>query len=274
MTWVSKLQQVVERAPWFVGGANVGRFLEAVALVHADAGETLGQGLRFTQPLRCDASALPVLSRDRDVRIYATEPDESKRYRLSRWWQLHRQRGTHQGEMRNLQPYFLTASEMPVIRIVHQDGRGPSGRATWHTLNADGSYRIVKRDPSNFDYDGQDTKHTRFYAVLYAPASMLDLSYYDDGTLYDEDGFYDGIVDTQVALDVIGAILEAKAAHSRLQAFIVATDPTSFDPTTDAVTDPTGWTSLPTGNWGQPIDANGVMTRPPSAAWIYEAGAN
>jgi hypothetical protein len=175
--------------------------------------------------------------------------------------------------MRHLQPYFLP--DQPIIRIVHQDGRSDATArtATWWTLNADDSVTITERTPSNWDYDGQTSKWSRFWVILYAPASVLHKFHYDDGTAWDGGAFYDWLTVAQAATDWVNMILEWQAAHSRLQAFIVATDPTSFDPTASAVTKPDGWTTLPlNGNWGSPLSPPPAAhaTRPPTAFWIYE----
>jgi hypothetical protein len=76
----------------------------------------------------------------------------------------------------------------------------------------------------------------------------------------------------QVARDISAMIQEAKAGHSQLQGYILATDPASFDPTATSVLMPDGWTTLPVGNWGSPTSGppDSVHTRPPTAVWIYE----
>jgi len=164
-----KLQHLVATyAPWWLRNRWIGTFLEAFAVVQDEAIETLGQGVRLGHPLRCDPSALPVISRDRGITIYPTEPIDSKRARLADWWNLHRQRGTHQGELRNLAPYFLPAT--PLMRIVHQNGSGT--RATWHTLDSSGVYTIHKAEPSNWNWDGQTSKWARWWAILYYETAL------------------------------------------------------------------------------------------------------
>lgn len=143
-------QRISNLGPWFLQQRYIGTFLEAVGLTLDGAVESLAQGLRLSQPLRGDSSTLPSMSLDRGIRLYSTEPVASQRYRLSQWWNLRRQFGTHQGEMRNVQPLFLPNA--PVMRIVHQAGDGSS--ATWHTLDASGVYTVHKHTPSNWDFDG------------------------------------------------------------------------------------------------------------------------
>lgn len=268
MSFVGTIQRLVARVgPWFLHSRNIGRFLQAFAIVYDNAITALQQGLALSHPLRCDPSAFPVLSRDRTIRLYPSEPDASKRARLADWLQHHRRRATHLGELMHSQPYFLP--DKPIMRIVHQDGAGAS--ATWWSIAADGSLSEHKAVPSNWDYDGHAEKYSRFWVILYAPASILHLARYDDGTLYDDGAVYDGLM-TQIANDITGMILESKAAHSRLEAYILATDPASFDPTATAVVSAEGWTTLPTSNWGVAITPppDSVRTRLPTAIWIYE----
>lgn len=167
MGWIGKFQAAIlgDPAPYFLRQKNLGTFMEALGIVYDIFASNLALGLRLSQPLRCDESALPYLSFDRGIRLYPSEPIASQRFRLSQWWQLWKQRGSHQGAMRHLQPYFLGASglgPLPTIRIVHASGDGLS--ATWHTLSggvpgAPGTsvYSAQKVTPSNFDFDSNGT---------------------------------------------------------------------------------------------------------------------
>ncbi len=268
MSFIGIIQQAIANlGPSFLQQKNVGTFLEAVGLTLDGAVEQLAQGMRLSQPLRCDSSALPVLSYDRGIRTYATEPEASKRYRLSQFWQLRRQFGTHQGEMRNLQPFFLPYA--PIIRIVHQAGDGVS--ATWHTLAADGSYSVHRQEPSNWDWDGNVGEWSRFWVIIYVDAVGLPAQpTWDGGQLWDGGSIWDGLYTRAQILDMVGAIVDAKSAHSHLAGLIFATDPASFDPTRVPVTNPDGSTTLPAGNWYEIIDHfTGQPTRLQSAVFAY-----
>ena len=85
--------------------------------------------------IQCDADVLAYHSRDRGISIYSSEPELSKRYRLSRWRQIKKRRGSPFGVFENLQPFWLAtqASALPTVRIVHQDNVG-SPSAVWYTL--------------------------------------------------------------------------------------------------------------------------------------------
>jgi hypothetical protein len=267
--YIGQIQQLVnEISPWFLRRKYMGTFLQSCAIVADTAIASLDLGLRLGQPLRCSADALPGLSYDRSIRLYPTESEMSKRRRLANWLTLHRQRATHIGEMRHVQPYFLP--EAPMLRIVHQDGLGNS--ATWHTLAGDGTYSKHKAVPSNWDYDGRTAQWSRWWAIVYVPASFVSMRKYDDGCRWDDGTVYDGVL-AAVSADIVAMFLEWKAAHSRLQAVILATDPASFDPTASPVTLPDGSTTLPlAGNWIRSQAATGEKTRLATAQWVYERG--
>lgn len=267
MSYIGSLQALIGRiGPWFLHSRNIGRFIESVGLTLDSALTSLDYGFRLSQPLRCHPSALPVIADNRTLRLYPAESELSKRTRLSQWLQLHRTRGTHIGEMKHSQPYFLP--EKPVMRIVHQAGNGAS--ATWWTLGADGEIGFHLATPSNWNYDNHPEKWSRFWVILYPPAGLMTVHTYDDGAVYDGGERYDGLVDLQKALDMVSMIIEWKSRHSRLGGYIIATDPASFDPTATAVTYSDGSTSLPIGNWGTPIMPSGIMGRLNSAIWLYE----
>lgn len=268
--YVGQIQRLInEISPWFLRRRNIGTFLQSCAIVADTAVSSLDLGLRLSQPLRCSADALPGLSYDRSIRLYPNESQMSKRQRLAKWLVLHRQRGTHIGEMRHVQPYFLP--ETPMIRIVHQDGAGAS--ATWHTLAGDGTYTKHKQVPSNWDYDGRTAQWSRWWAIVYVPASFISTHHYDDGCAWDDPGLvWDGF-SAAVAADVVAMFREWKSAHSRLQAVIFATDPASFDPTATPATLADGSTTLPiAGNWIRSQAADGTRPRLHTAQWVYERG--
>lgn len=232
--------------------------------------------------LQCDPDVLPWHAGDRGIRLYDTEPELSKRVRLGQWRQLKKRRGSHQGELRNLQPFWLAeaTSILPTMRIVHQSNEA-TPTATWHTLSPEGVYSVVKRSPSNWNYDGQPTKKARFWLIIYLPEGYGSPVYYDGVDTYDGGAVYDGLT-TAVIADIVGAIKEAKAAHSRLAGVITTPlTPTTdidngggvvypFDPLSTAITLADGSTSLPTGNWNTPVDpVTNLPTRPWWASWIY-----
>lgn len=268
---VGTIQGLISRiGPWFLHQKNIGRFLESFGLHYDSAALSLQQGAMLANPLKCDASALPQISIDRSMRLFDSESELSKRTRLADWHALHRQRGTNQGEIRHALPYFLP--DTPIMRIVHQDGAAL--RATWHTISlVDGAYDVTKTEPSNWNYDGLTPEWSRFWVILYVPSRLLNLHRYDDGTTYDDGTLWDGVV-TQIAKDMVDMILEWQSTTERMQAYILATDPASFDPAAVA-TFPGGgsMSTLPVGNWGSPIDPRtGRMGRLSSAIWLYEAG--
>lgn len=274
MSFLGTIQQALSRvAPYFIQNKNVGRFLQAVAVTLDASLEDLSQGMRLGHPLRCDPSALPVLARDRRMRLYDSEPIASQRYRLAHYLQLKRQFGTHQGQMRNIAPFFLSYDEIPIIKIVFQSGSGDS--ASWNTLNADNTLTRHKAVPSNWDYDGVTAQWSRYWAIVHVDRlGLAAQALWDGGDIWDAGGVvWDGLFTEAEYSDMIAGIREAQRLGTVLWGMIVTTDPDSFDPETTAVTDATGWTSLPTGNWAWAIDnTTGQPSRPPAAVFIRDLG--
>jgi hypothetical protein len=262
-------------APWFLRGKNYGRFLQAIGAFYDGAFDTLMMGLKLSMPLRCDESALPHLALDRGIRLYDTEPIPSQRYRLSQWWQLHRQRGSHQGEMRHLRPYFLGADGLgvlPRIRIVHQSNEG-TPTCTWHLLDGDGIYTWEKVSPSNFDFDGQRSKWSRFWVFIEArDAGYSIANVYNDGHTWDDGSLYDvgntKPVTSAIAADWINMIADWHASHSWLAGVALVWQSDTVGPSITPTQDPSGWWSLPggagAGSWADPIN------RPPYITFIYD----
>ncbi len=278
-SFIGDIQRFVgTHAPWFLRNPNVGRFLEAAALALDSVSETLAQGIALAHPLRCDASALPVIARDRGLRLYASEPIASQRYRLSRWWQLHRQFGTHVGQMRNVQPFFLSHAALPKMRIVHTNGTS----ATWHTLDADGTYTRHRATPSNWDWDGLPPEDgwSRYWLIIYTDQLGLPAQpEWDEGQEWDGGSIWDGLLTAAQIDDIVGGVLEARGRHTKLWGVIFAPNPAHFDPTATAELAPEGWSNLPMGNWGFSIDnGNGKPTRGPArghlgASFAYDLGS-
>lgn len=276
--FVGTFQRAIQNAlVAFLQDKNVQRLVQSFGLVEDDAAESLAQGVRLSQPLRADTSALPYLAGDRGVGLYSTEGDASQRARLAEWWQLHRMRGTHQGELRYVQPFFGDQAALPTMRIVHQAGDGSS--ATWHTLDAAGAYTVHRATPSNWDWDGVPSAWSRFWVIIYVdgftfpPASEWDgvwpnTPYWDNAS-----DIWDSLLTYDQVQTVVHAIQEWQSAHSTLWGVILATDPASFDPTSSIVVDPAGWSNLPDGKWYSTIDpVTGDLTRLPTCVVAYNLG--
>lgn len=279
MTVIGWLEgEVLTRAPDFMRGPNMGRFLKSIALSTDGALESLRQGLTFSNPLTCPAWMLPVVSKDRGVPIWPTQTEESRRTVLANWHSLHRLRGSHEGVLRLLRHYF-EPGPFPRLAIVHQAGDGAS--CEWHELHADGSFTITRVVPSNFNYDPHSDRWSRWFLVIddmsgpYAIPAITAPRLWDGGIVYDTGAHWDGMF-PQPALDLLGMALLWKRAGTRLQAIIVnrlTSGSPGLGPASTLTVYPDGTTSLPISNWGSPIDtATGAPTRPVWADWIYEAG--
>jgi hypothetical protein len=167
------------------------------------------------------------------------------------------------------------------MRIVHQSNEA-TPRATWHTLSGSydtggaGVYSVDRTSPSNWDFDGQPEKWSRWWAIIYTPGSILDASTtWDDGELWDGGSVWGG-VPAAVLTDLVSMFTDWQAAHSRCAGVILANDLASFGPTATPALVGDGTTTLPSAttlgiSWGQLVDpTTGLPTRLQSATWILD----
>jgi hypothetical protein len=259
---------VREWSPWYLKGEWGGKLLDAVGGLLNGLADQVDQGERAGNPLQCQADAFPHHSRDRQIEAYTNEPDASKRYRLSRWWQLHARQGTHLGQMANLQPYFLPGT-LPKIRVVHADAGLLS--STWWTMNADGTVERYVKTPCNWNWDGTGV-WARSWVIIYTEGTALDASCakYGDGTTFGDGTLYGGLT-ALVRSELVRLVKSWKSGHEQVWGVALARDPASFDPTATAVTLGDGTTTLPVGNWLRLINPlTGLRTRVTTATWIYD----
>lgn len=274
MTIIGQTQQaIVNVAVWYLRQKNLARLLEAVGLVLDGAADGMLMGMRLSYPLRCPANQLPVILKDRALPSYTTEPTAGTRERARHWWQLHRARGSHQGEMRHMQYYFLPGA-LPTIHAVHQDGTGTT--ATWHKLTGAGAYSSSTVTPSNFNYDGQDAKWSRFGVFVDMTGTGIDPGPdYGDGHLYGDGSVYGGGLTPAQTADIVAMIRDWKSARSWLLFVVLVWPPATIDPTATPTQDADGRWSLPNGanTWGVLADpGTGKATRPIGYQWIYDGG--
>jgi hypothetical protein len=258
--------------PTWIHGRNIGGFLEAVGAALDDGIQACYEGIFASNPLYCEVDALPLISKDRGIRLYETEPEPSKRDRLADWHELRRTFGTHRGELLNLRPYFF-GGKIPRMRIVHRSGDAVS--CTWHEMSPEGVYSAFRPAFANWIWDASHGAYSRFWVIIYVDGIGPDTAVYGDGTTYgDGSTTYGAHFSTAQIADMIGMIKEAKSAHSTFAGLIFATDPASFDPASAITTLPDGSTNLPDGNWDHIMDpVTGLPTRLGSALFVYEIGA-
>ncbi len=146
--WQAFLSRIVPR---FLRGRFFGSLLEALGLTLDGATQSLLDGIRTRNPLLCEPDALPLIAKDRRIRLYPTETEASKRKRLAAWMDIKRLGGMARGIFVNLQPYFLPGA-LPIIRIVFQ--RGDGAASVWYTCDAAGNVERHIKIPSNWDFDG------------------------------------------------------------------------------------------------------------------------
>jgi hypothetical protein len=268
---------ILRRAPKFLRGPNLGRFLESYAATLDGSVQQLRTGLTFSNPAICPREALPDISFDRSIKIYDTQPEEAQRDILSHWLQLHRGRGSHYGEIDHVRRYFITASAYPTIRIVHQSGGG-SPVATWHTVDPLGIYTVHVASPSNFNYDDRPSLWSRWWAFVEmagtgytAPITYGSGHTYGDGSLYGQGGT--NPFTSAMKADIVSMFQDWKAAHSWLAGVILVWPPAVLDITATPTQDADGRWSLPNGanTWAGIVDpTTGKATRPYGYQWIYD----
>lgn len=255
----------------FCGGANAAREGAARA---ADG-----------RLLECEPFVLPILAAQRGIRLWPTEPILSQRVRVARSQQIRAGFGTDLGKLQNVQPYFLGASgggTLPWIRLFHQSNEA-TPTSTCHTLDPSGAYAVHTSSPSIWNWDGQAAKSSRFWVAFHLPLGFSDAFNWNAGPTWNGGKVWGGIAKAVVS-DLVGMLLEAKGAGSRLAGvFLTTLQPTDsipgypgrhpFDPTDTAIQDAAGWTSLPVGNWGRRTYKTGPYqghnTRPPFAHLVY-----
>jgi hypothetical protein len=270
MTWIGSLQKaIVERAPYWIRAGFGGIFLQSLGLTLDTAQATLLHGLRQTRPGVCFEDALTYLGADRGIIRYPTEPVASYRQRLKEWRQILAHHGSHYGEMLDLQPFFLQGAT-PRIRIVHQAGDGSC--STWHTLNPDGTYEVHRQTPSNWNWDQNFFRWSRFWVIVYVDADVGPVgAEWDDGCEWDDGTIWDGYLTTAQITDILAIVNGAKAPHSVCSGIILATDPASFDPTVATTPIGDGTFTHPSGDWDRVIRAaTGLPVRLATASYAYE----
>ena len=270
MSFIGAIQSFLgTRPPWFLRRKNWGRFLEGFGFVLDASLETLQQGMALAQPLNCDASALPVLAYDRELTLYSTEPVASQRYRLSQWWQLHRQFGTHEGQLRNMQPFFLPGV-LPRLRIFHMSGDGST--STCHTLDADGTYHW-ERCVSPWNWDGVASAWSRYWLVIDISTLGFAPPTWDGPQAWDGSSVWGGTFTADQIADIVAAVTEAQDTTTMLWGVMTTSDATLFDSTVAAATLPDGSTTWPCGNWWSPIDpVTGKPSWGASVTMLYNMG--
>jgi hypothetical protein len=238
---------------------------------------------------QCEPEVLAQHAADRGITLYDTEPVASRRYRVSRWRDLIRLKGSDEGALMNAQPYFLGLTDtLPMMRIVHQSNEG-TPTSTWSTMAAVsaasvlstgnlGTFSMLLRNPSNFNFDDRPALWSRNWVFVYLYGTGLTPpDAYDDGSEYDDGSVYDGgTLTPQRCADIVAMFKLWKSSHDWLNGVALVWDNTSIDPTGTPTQDADGRWSLPNGanTWAGIVDpTTGLATRPANVTWIYDNNA-
>lgn len=243
--------------------------------------------------IECEPFVLPLLAAQRGITLYATEGILSQRIRVSTSWQLHRTRGTHWGEIAHVRPYFAdfvaAGGAYPTFRIVFQSNEATPA-AYWLSVDPAGNRTIARASPSNWVWDGQTTKRSRWWVIVYLPpgflawASTLTGGVWDGSSIWDSAVIWDGIP-AAILADLFSMFNDWKSAHSMLCGLIVTQlQPTDsipggsvhpFDPASSSTTNADGSTNLPGGNWGSGVGTvGGLIGLPTRPSWATFYGIN
>lgn len=251
--------------------------------VLADEGDNLLRTFKLVgqqrSPLLCDASVLPLHSRDRRIRRYTNESESSIRRRLAKWLQIHQSAGRAWGMLRQLRIYLQTLGR-PLIRHVCSAGDGSC--AQWSTLNPgdgtrdyfevggiDPEYESVSTAPSNWLWDAGATtgKWSRFWILIYTSGltSATPTTTWDgDGEWDSGSDYWDGYLTAGQVQDIVDLCNDWKAAHSQLEGVFLVHDDSLFDPTGSGA-------NFPDGTWDTLIDpTTGAFNRAENVTYAYE----
>jgi hypothetical protein len=220
------------------GKTAIFSYLYAIALVGDATVEFALQGLQARWPGVGTPTALPRLGRDRCIRRGFAESDDSYAGRLPAWLDDWRRAGNPFGLMHAVRDYLSPAR--PLLRIVNASG-------TWYTLHPDDTEEVVQTWPAlNWDWDGDASKPTRFWLVIYSDAGpWTPGTSYDDGNPWDGGATFGTSATAEQVATLRAIVRDFKSAGDRCSHIIVAFDPTSFAPTA-APGDP----GMPDGTWG------------------------
>ncbi len=222
------------------GKTAIFSYLYTAALVGDAVLEFTLQGLQARWPGVGTPTALPLIGRDRCIRRGFAESDDSYAGRLPAWLDDWRGAGTPFGLMRAVRDYCFPSK--PRLRIVNASG-------TWYTLNPDDTTEVVQTwGAVNWDWDGDASKPTRFWLILYStpePKPWSKGSTYGDGSKWG-DGRTWGTTATAEQVATLRAIVrDFKSAGDLCDKIIIAFDADSFAPASAP-----GAAGMPDGTWG------------------------
>lgn len=276
MSAIGLLEQfVLNRAPKFLRGKNLGRLLKSYALTLDGSDEALRIGLTFNNPLLCPRDCLPAVAKDRGLKIPSSMPEEGVRQMLAQWFQLHRARGSHEGVLRHVRNYFAPGP-YPTMQIVHQSGDGAT--AVWSKLDSAGKFTETFVTPSNFNYDEFPNHWARWWLFIYMHESgYTEPNTYDDGHAYDDGEVHDaaGANPFPVAAwdDIFTMAHDWKRGGTWLGGIALVWRAGDVNPASTPTQNAEGWWSLPSGfgTWRDATNlGTGLATRPPMVQWIYD----
>lgn len=230
-------------------------------------------------PLLCDSTVLPYHGRDRKIRRYTNEVEDSYRERLAKWHQIWASAGRAWGILRQLR-ILLRPYGRPRIRYVSTTGDGAESQ--WFTLEPgngardyfeigglDPEFSRHLATPGNWLWDAGATtgKFSRFWILIYTSGFTSTTATTEwDGTGEWDGGadYWDGYLTSGQVQDIVDLCNDWKAAHSQLEGVFLVHDDTVFDPTGSGA-------GYPDGTWDDMIDpSTGAFNRAENVTYSYE----
>jgi hypothetical protein len=241
------------------------RFLYLFGLAHDHFAQYTWDGVTQRFPTYAESMSRKMLSRDRRVPLFESEPVPSQKERLRTWLTSHRQAGTDAGVLEQSAPFWLP--ETPKMRIV----AGNSQVAMWTTLNPDGTVEFYRRDVtnggSNWDWDSTYPFHAepssihRWWLIVYAPPSTVA---HPITVAPSETVSVGSSLTSQQAIDIQALAASWRRAGSSIWGWILAFDEASFDPTGGP------GAGYPDGTWHRSYKIDGSFNRLSTARYHVE----
>lgn len=222
---------------WLTEGEGE-RVLYSLNLVIDAFAERTRQSVLARFPGHAPPDALGPMSRDRGLIRGFAEPAAALRLRLLGWLDVWRSAGNAKTLMDQVAAY-LYPHEV-TLRLVTNNG------LLWYTRATDGTFSYHFRSSSNWNWDDTPASWSRFWLIIYPPATGLwsdmtwgDLSYWGELDTWGSDN-------TLAQVEAIRSICRRfKPAGTRCSHIVIAFDPNWFSPD-DVLSNP----NMPDGSWG------------------------
>lgn len=214
------------------------RLLYAIGLMFDALLEWANMAVHARLASWCASNALDALAvhgRDRGIRRGFAESATSYAARLSTWWEARKQKGSRWATMDQIAGYLSGYSV--TIRTVN-------GNGAWCTRLPDGTREYHRSSPTNWDWDGNAAAWSRYWVILYPPATLwTDDGAWDDPGTWDDGGTWDTTATPDQVATIRAIVKEWNPPHAKCAGILIALNSVDFAP------DGSG-AGFPAGDWG------------------------